>query len=176
MIFGITLNKLDRIKANPNAKINLFTRWQFSRSKIKRYKFVKLKELTLNELVDCEIFIENEQFKEFCTIFVKRKWWQTIYLHELESIVTDYARQKTELIEENDFIFNPPQYGEIEKETTGTELRREFVARFGIWVNVADTVCKGYRVNPKEVGEWSVNDVLFWANYLKGQRIVENVK
>jgi hypothetical protein len=176
MIFGITLSKFERLKSKPDVKLNFFTRWQFGRTKVKRYKFANIQELTFDNFVDCENFIENEQFKEFCTIFVKRKFWQTIYLHEMESSVLEYARQKKELIEENDFIFNPPIYGEPPKPSNGNELRSEFVERFGFWVNVADTICKGFHVNPKEVEKWRVQDVMFWANYLKGQRIVENVK
>lgn len=176
MIFGITLKKFERLKDNPDVKLNFFTRWQFGRTKIKRYKFNNIQDLTFDKFVDCENFIENEQFKEFCSIFVKRKFWQTIYLHELETIVLDYARQKKELIEENDFIFNPPQYGEPTKETIGSELRREFVERYGNYVILMDVVCKGDMTKYKEVEQWKVRDFFFWANYLKGQRIVENVK
>ena len=176
MIFGITLSKFERLKDKPEVKLNFFTRWQFGRTKIKRYKFNNIQDLTFDKFVDCENFIENEQFKEFCSIFVKRKFWQTIYLHELETIVLDYARQKKELIEENDFIFNPPQYGEPTKETIGSELRREFVERYGNYVILMDVVCKGDMTKYKEVEQWKVRDFFFWANYLKGQRIVENVK
>jgi hypothetical protein len=176
MIFGITLKKFERLKDKPEVKLNFFTRWQFGRTKIKRYKFNNIQDLTFDKFVDCENFIENEQFKEFCSIFVKRKFWQTIYLHELETIVLDYARQKKELIEENDFIFNPPQYGEPTKETIGSELRREFVERYGNYVILMDVVCKGDMTKYKSVEQWKVRDFFFWANYLKGQRIVENVK
>jgi hypothetical protein len=176
MIFGIRLSKFERLKDKPEVKLNFFTRWQFGRTKIKRYKFNNIQDLTFDKFVDCENFIENEQFKEFCSIFVKRKFWQTIYLHELETIVLDYARQKKELIEENDFIFNPPQYGEPTKETIGSELRREFVERYGNYVILMDVVCKGDMTKYKEVEQWKVRDFFFWANYLKGQRIVENVK
>jgi hypothetical protein len=176
MIFGITLKKFEQLKDKPEVKLNFFTRWQFGRTKIKRYKFNNIQDLTFDKFVDCENFIENEQFKEFCSIFVKRKFWQTIYLHELETIVLDYARQKKELIEENDFIFNPPQYGEPTKETIGSELRREFVERYGNYVILMDVVCKGDMTKYKEVEQWKVRDFFFWANYLKGQRIVENVK
>lgn len=176
MIYGITLKKLEVLKDKPDLKLNWFTRWQFGRTKIKHYSFNNIKELTFDKFVDCESFIESEQFKEFCTIFVKRKWWQTIYLHEMETIVLEYARQKAELIEENDFIFNPPQYGEPSKETIGSELRTEFVQRYGNWVNIADTVCKGFHISPVKLEKWKLQEVMFWANYLKGQRIVENVK
>ena len=104
MIFGITLNKLEGLKDKPDLKLNWFTRWQFGQTKVKKYELNNIKELAFDKFVDCENFIEIEQFKDFCTIFVKRKWWQTIYLHEMESIILEYARQKAEIIEENDFI------------------------------------------------------------------------
>jgi len=176
MIFGITLKKFEKLKDKQVENLNFFTRWQFGRTKIKRYRFNNIQDLIFDDFVECENFIENEQFKEFCTIFVKRKWWKTIYLHELEAIILEYARQKAELIEENDFIFNPPQYGEPQKQTIGTELRSEFVERFGNYVVLMDVVCKGDMTKYKDVEQWKVRDFLFWANYLKGQKIVENVK
>jgi len=39
-----------------------------------------------------------------------------------------------------------------------------------------DVVCKGVIVNYKDVEQWKVREFFFWANYLKGQKIVENVK
>ncbi len=176
MIFGITLSKFERIKNIPDVKLNWFDRWQFGRTSKRTFEVNDIQELTFDQFVDCENFIENEQFKDFCTIFVKRKWWQTIYLHELESIVLEYASQKAELIEANDFIFNPPQYGEPQKQTIGSELRTEFVERFGNYVVLMDVVCKGDMTKYKEVERWKVRDFFFWANYLKGQKIVENVK
>ena len=176
MIFGITLTKFERIKGKESFNPNFLDRWQFGRNSKRTFKVNDIQELTFDQFVDCENFIENEQFKDFCTIFVKRKWWQTIYLHELEAIVLEYARQKAELIEENDFIFNPPQYGELQKQTIGTELRAEFVERFGNYVVLMDVVCKGDMTKYKEVEQWKVRDFFFWANYLKGQKIVENVK
>ena len=176
MIFGITLTKFERIKNKPDLKLNWFDRWQFGRKPKIKFKVQDIQELTFDKFVDCENFIENEQFKDFCAIFVKRKWWQTIYLHDLEGIILEYARQKTELIEENDFIFNPPQYGEPPKQTIGSELRAEFVERFGNYVVLMDVVCKGDMTKYKEVEQWKVSEFFFWANYLKGQKIVENVK
>ncbi len=176
MIFGITLSKFERIKGKESFNPNFLERWQFGRKPKRTFKVNDIQELTFDQFVDCENFIENEQFKDFCAIFVRRKWWQTIYLHELEAIVLEYARQKAELIEENDFIFNPPQYGEPQKQTISTELRNEFVERFGNYVVLMDVICKGDMTKYKEVEQWKVRDFFFWANYLKGQKIVENVK
>ena len=176
MIFGITLSKFERIKGKESFDPNFLERWQLGRTSKRTFKVNDIQELTFDQFVDCENFIENEQFKDFCTIFVKRKWWQTIYLHSLEAIVLEYARQKAELIEENDFIFNPPIYGEAKPPTNGDQARTEFVERFGNYVVLMDVVCKGDMTKYKEVEQWKVMDFFFWANYLKGQKIVENVK
>jgi len=176
MIFGITLDKFERIKGKEDIKLTWFDRWQFGRTSKRVFKTHEIQDLTFDKFVDCENFIESEQFKDFCSIFVKRKWWQTIYLHELEAIILEYARQKKELIEGNDFIFNPPQYGEPSKESIGSELRNEFVQRYGNYVILMDVVCKGVITQYKDVEQWKVRDFFFWANYLKGQKIVENVK
>lgn len=176
MIFGITLDKFDRIKGKEDIKLTWFDRWQFGRTSKRVFITHDIQDLTFDKFVDCENFIESEQFKEFCSIFVKRKWWQTIYLHELEAIILEYAKQKKELIEENDFIFKPPQYGEPKTPTGGDDLRNEFVQRYGNYVVLMDVVCKGVITQYKEVEQWKVRDFFFWANYLKGQKIVENVK
>ena len=81
-----------------------------------------------------------------------------------------------ELIEDNDFIFNPPQYGEPTKETIGSELRKEFVDRFGNYVVLMDMVCKGDFTRYKSVEQWKVSEFFFWANYLTGQKIVKKIK
>lgn len=176
MIFGITLSKFERIKGNESFNPNFLERWQFGRTSKRTFKTHDIQELTFDKFVDCESFIENEQFKDFCTIFVKRKWWQTIYLHELEKIIIEYAMQKSELMKENDFIFKPPQYGEPQKETIGSELRNEFAQRFGNYVILMDVVMRWANTSYKEVEQWKVREFFFWANYLKGQKIVENVK
>ena len=176
MIFGITLKKFERIKENEDVKLNRFTRWQFGRTSKKTFKVKDIQDMAFGTFVDCENYIENEQFKEFCSIFVRRKFWQIIYIHQLEAIVLEYARQKKVLIEQNDYVFNPPQYGEPTKETVGSELRVEFSERFGNYVILMDVVCKGQVSSYKEIEKWKVSEFFFWANYLKGQKIVETVK
>lgn len=176
MIFGIRLKKFERLKDKPELKLNIITQLQFMVKSNYVFKTNKIQDLTFGDFVDCENFIESEQFNNFCAIFVKRKWWQTIYLHDLEPILLEYAKQKAELIEENDFIFDPPQYGEPQKETIGTELRKDFVERYGSYVILTDVVMKWANVSYKELEKWKVSEFFFWANYLTGQRIIENVK
>ena len=94
----------------------------------------------------------------------------------MASILIDYQQQKEKLYENYPYIFNPPQYGEPEKETIGSELRREFVEEFGNWVVLTDVICKGNLTRYKEVEKWKLSEFLFWANYLTGQKIIENVK
>ena len=176
MIFGISLRKFEMLRDKNFENLDRVSRWQFARTSKRPFKTKKIKDLTFSEFVDCENYLESEQFYEFCAIFVKKFFWQTVYIHDLEPIVKEYSNQKMELIEDNDFIFNPPQYGEPAKETIGSELRKEFVDRFGNYVVLMDMVCKGDFTRYKQVEQWKVSEFFFWANYLTGQKIVEKIK
>jgi hypothetical protein len=101
--------------------------------------------------------------------------YQTVYVHNLRPIVEDFGNQKAALKEKYYYIFDPPQYGEPVKESIGTEVRKDFVNEFGNWVVLMDLVCKD-KSKYKEVEGWKLEEFLFWANYLSGQKIVENVK
>ena len=176
-ILGITLKQFERLKAKgENVKANKWIEILLKRQSQKKFKTRSISEMPFYDFVDCERYLENENFVDFCRIFVKRKWFETIYIHNCKLIIEDYASQKAKLIEENDFIFNPPQYGEIRSETVGDEIRKEFVKRFGNYVVLTDVVCLGDITKYKKVEQWKVSEFFFWANYLKGQRIVENVK
>lgn len=174
MIFGITLDKFERLKTCK--KVSIITKLQLLRTSKYKFKTKDIYKMSFANFVDCENAIENEDFKKFITIFVIKKFYQTVYLHNLELILKDYANQKSKLVEDNDFIFNPPRYGDPPKQTLGSELRSDFVKRFGNWVVLTDLVCKGDITKYKEIEQWTVNDFFFWANYLTGQKIVENVK
>ena len=80
------------------------------------------------------------------------------------------------MFEKYPYISDPPIYGEGVKETMGSELRKDFVTEFGTWVVLTDKVCKGRLVDYKAVEQWNVSEFLFWANYISGQKIIENVK
>jgi hypothetical protein len=64
----------------------------------------------------------------------------------------------------------------MQKETVGSELRKDFVKEFGNYVILTDLICKGQLVNYKKVEKWKLDEFLFWANYLSGQKIIENVQ
>lgn len=176
MIFGISLRKFELLKSKNVEDVDIISRWQFGRKRKRKFKTHNILDLSFADFVDLEFYIENEQFYKFSTIFVKKFFWQTIYINELEDIVKEYARQKALLVEDNDFIFNPPQYGEPQKETIGSELRKDFVQRFGNYVVLMDVVQSWDGTGWKEIEKWTVRDFFFWANYLRGQKILENVK
>lgn len=142
----------------------------------KRWRTVKIKSMPFHLFVDLERFLEESNYIDFCIIFVKKFFWQKIYVHNLYTILEDYGKQKTELFEQYQWVFNPPQYGEMQQETIGTDLRKDFVKEFGSYVVLMDVVCKGDITKYKEVEKWTVEEFLFWANYLSGQKIIENVK
>lgn len=176
--FGITLKHFARLQAQgEKVKVNFWTaRLLNKKPKDGKFKTHDLENLTVSQIVDLERFFFDEDYYNFCRIFVNKYFWQTVYLHNLSFIIEDYAAQKERLKENHPYIFDPPQYGEPEKETIGSELRKEFVEEFGDWVVLTDIVCKGRLADAKKIEKWKVSEFLFWANYLTGQKIVENVK
>ena len=176
MIFGVSLKKFQKIRDDKIEKLSIFDRWQFGRTKKRKFKYNDISDLPFGRFVDCENYLENEDFNNFSLIFVNKYFWQTVYIHELEDIIAEYARQKVELMEQNDFIFNAPQYGEPTKETIGSELRKEFVERFGNYVVLMDVVMGWDKTGYKSIEKWKVSEFFFWANYLTGQKLIEKIK
>jgi len=174
---GITLKHFQKLIASgddvkDNERIENLLQLQSS----KKWKTKLIESMTLETFVDLERFLEDMNYIDFCRIFVLKNFWQTIYVHNLYSIVEDYGNKKAELFENYQYIFNPPQYGEPAKETIGNDLRKEFVIEFGNYVVLTDVICQHQNVSHIEVEKWSVERFLFWANYYSGQKIIENIK
>ena len=177
MIFGITLKRFKQLEEQgDNVKANLLTKILLTRKSKKKFKTFKILDLKFSEFVDCEMFLENGDFKDFCAIFVNKKFYETIYIHNLELIIEDYVKQRAEIFEHYEYCFNPPQYGEPKEPSNGDELRKEFAEYYGNWVIFMDIICKGDLTKYKDIEKWSVRDFLFWVNYIIGQRIIEQVK
>lgn len=177
MIFGITLKHFAKIRAaGEKAKASKRTKRLLIKDSKKAFKTKDILLLSLSEFMECEKYFEDVNYLEFCRIFVVKRFWQTIYLHNMRLILEDWSKQKELLKEENDFIFDPPIYGDPPKETTGSELRIEFVERFGTMAIVMDKICKGDMTRFKEVEKWTVGEFFYWGNYISGQRILENIK
>lgn len=177
MILGITLSHFACLQSKgEQAKASKRTLRLLSKTSEKKFRTHKIEDLTFENFIDLENYLSDQNFNDFCRIFVRKKFWQTVYVHNLPLIMQDFADQKKELFENYYWIFDPPQYGEPEKETPGTEVRKEFVEEFGSWVVLMDKVCRGHLVDYKQVEQWKFGEFLFWANYLSGQRIVENLK
>lgn len=172
MIFGITLTRFQKLLSQgEDAKIDPALLQRISKTKLRTRN---IEDLTFSDFVDLERFFENNDYKNFCRIFVKRKFF--VFLHHMPLVMEDYGNQKKELFKQFLYIFDPPQYGEPQKETIGSELRKEFVEEFGSWVVLMDVACKGRLADYKAVEKWKLGEFLFWANYLTGQKIIENVK
>lgn len=177
MIFGITLSHFAKLQAQgEKVKSNFWINYLLSKKNKDRFKTRRIENLSYSNFVTLENCIEEQNYNDFCAIFVNKYFWQRVYIHNLFHILDNYSKQKTELFEQYPYIFNPPQYGEPAKETIGTELKREFVEEFGNWVILMDVVCKGNFHAYKDIERWKLNEFLFWANYLNGQKIIENVK
>lgn len=142
----------------------------------KKWRTKNIKDLPLHLFIDCERYLEDYNFIDFCAIFVIKYPWQIIKAKHLYSICNDFGKQKAELFEEYTWAFNPPVFGEVSAPTAGDELREDFVKEFGNWAVLIDRVCKNDITKFKEVEQWTVEDFLFWANYLSGQLILANVK
>jgi hypothetical protein len=141
-------------------------------------KFIthNLDTMLFSDFVDLERFLEEMNYIEFCRIFVKKFFWQTIYVHNLFFIIEDYGKKKIELFEKYQYCFNPPQYGEVASATVGSELRQEFVREFGTYTVLTDRICQHQNVNFKQIENWTTEEVFYWANYYSGQKIIENIK
>jgi hypothetical protein len=177
MIFGITLKHFAKLQQQGDkAKGGRRVLKQLERPHVDKFKARQLAELSFSDYVDLKRFYLAEDYLNFCRIFAIVKWWQVIYIHNTGPLMEEFARQTKELTERYYYIFNAPQYGEPAKETIGSELRTEFVAEFGNDVIITDRLCKGRLVDYKEVEKWKTSEVLFWAHYLAGQKIVEDVK
>lgn len=174
MIFGITLKHFARLQSQGDkVKSNFWINRLLLKTSNKKFKTNNIEDLLFADFVDAERFVEEQNYYDFCRIFVKSK---RICIHNMASILIDYKSKKEKLYENYPYIFNPPQYGEPEKETIGSELKKEFVQEFGNWVVLTDVICSKQNVGFKEVERWRVSEFLFWANYYSGQKIVENVK
>jgi hypothetical protein len=177
MIFGITLSHYQKLLAKGEEyKGNFWIAKLLLKQSKKKFKTKDISKMRFGDFVDLENCILDADFKSFCNIFVDKYFWQTVYVHNLKSIVQDFADQKEKLFENYQYIFNPPHYGEITQDTIGSELRKDFVKEFGNYVILTDLVCKGRLVDYKLVEGWKLEEFLFWANYLSGQKIIENVK
>jgi hypothetical protein len=177
MIRGIRLKHYQRIlEQGESAPNNKWITYLLLKQSNKAFKTRDITQMRFVDFVDCERAIEDKDFYNFCRIFVRRKWLQVIYVHNLKLIVEDYAKQKAELIEQYRWVFDPPQFGEPPKETQGSELRKDFVNEFGSYIVLMDLICNTDITRYKEVEQWKLEEFMFWANYKSGQRILETVK
>jgi hypothetical protein len=177
MIFGITLKRFAKLQQQgQNARGSKLTLWLLQRPHVDKFKARQLEDISFSDYVDLKRFYAQEDYLNFCRIFAIVKWWQRVYINHTGPLMQEYARQTKEITEKNYYIFNPPQYGDPAKETIGSELRNDFVLEFGNDAIITDKLCKGNLINYKHVEQWKTSEVLFWANYLAGQKIVEDVK
>jgi len=177
MIFGITLKHFAKLQQQgQNAKGSKLTLWLLQRPHVEKFKARQLNALSFSDYVDLKRFYAQEDYLNFCRIFAIVKWWQVIYIKHTGPLLQEFARQIKELKEINYYVYNPPQYGDPAKETIGSELRNDFVVEFGEDVIITDNVMRWSNCSYKEIEQWKTSDVLFWANYLAGQKIVEDVK
>lgn len=177
MIFGITLKHFAKLQAEgENVKCSKRTLRLIEKKSNKKWRTRDIMEMKVSDYVDLEIYFENLDYIEFCRIFVKRRFYETIYISNMWKILEDFSKQREQMYEKYYYIFNPPVYGDPGQVTMGSELREDFVKEFGNWVVLLDRICKGRLADYKIIENWKMSEFLFWANYLTGQQIVEAVK
>jgi len=172
---GVTLKEFAALQAlGETAAADPLTEELLLKQPDKLHKTKSIEDLTFSDFVDLEKYFIDTDYINFCNIFVIDN--KNVYIHNLWHIVGEFSKQKEELKQKYYYVFDPPIYGEPQKETVGTELRKDFVNEFGPYVVLMDLVCKGDWTKYKEIEQWKVSEFLFVANYLSGQRIIENVK
>ena len=98
MIFGITLKHFARLQAKGDqVKVNWWINRLLCKTSNKKFKTNKIEGLTFNDFLECERFIEEQNYYDFCRIFVKAK---RIYIHNMPLILIDYHQQKQLLWDE----------------------------------------------------------------------------
>jgi hypothetical protein len=169
MVFGITPKRFAKLLKEGKEGV--------MSKQVDKFKVKQLQDLSFSDYVDLKRHFANEDYHNFFRIFVDKKWYQVVYMHHSLAIAAEFKRQKDEIEESNYWIFNPPQYGEPSKESeVSKSLRADFVEEFGNDVIIVDVIMRWSNCSYKEVEQWKVSEVMFWGNYLYGQRIVEGVK
>jgi len=116
MIFGIRLKHYQQLLAQgENAKGNFWINRLLLKQSKKKFSTRNIEQMTVSDFVDAERFLEEYDFYNFSRIFVKKFFWQTVYVHNLKPIVEDFGNQKAALKEKYYYAFDPPQYGEPPK-------------------------------------------------------------
>lgn len=176
-MIGITLKHFAKLsQQGDEVKVNRLTAYLLKKKQVSKFKTRQLEGLSFSDYVDLKRYFDSEDYSNFCRIFVVKKWWQIIYMHHTVAIVEQFGKQKNQLTEKYYYVFDPPIYGDPQKETIGTEVRSEFVQEFGNDVIIMDVLMRWSNCSYKEIEQWKVSEVMFWANYLYGQKIVEGVK
>ena len=98
---------------------------------------------------------------------------------ECIQVITDYAKEVSEIKESFEFIYNPPQLPsstEVNTPTIGDEYRKEFAEMYGGYPSLVFLLCKTFGFTPEQALEMKTQDFLFWGNFLLHQQFVEKIK
>ena len=98
---------------------------------------------------------------------------------ECIEVITEYAKEVTEIKESFEFIYNPPSLPsstEQSNPTIGDEYRKEFAEMYGGYVNLIILLCKTFPYTPEQCLQMRLQDFLFWGNLLMHRQFVENIK
>ena len=142
----------------------------------------KIKDLKAGDFIDLENWFKeiNDEVYDNLEKFYLLLWGYVPKSEEetLEAIKY-FESQKVEIIENYDWIYNPPQMptsSEDKEPTIGDEYRKEFAEYYGSYVEIIFRICSSLNYKPDEVLQMKCEDYLFWGNYLLGKRFCENIK
>lgn len=142
----------------------------------KIFRTRNIENMKVCDFISAERALSNKEFEEFVKLFVLKFPWQKVYVHNLEPICSKFKEQIANFVEIYTYIFGQNNIVSTEITSTGYEKRKDFVSEFGNYVVLMDLVCGGNISNYKKVEQWKVHEFMFWANYLTGQKIIENIK
>jgi len=141
----------------------------------------KITERKTGDFIDLENYFSSMDGNEETIInfFVLLLGRMVTSEEECIEVITEYAKEVTEIKEAFEFIYNPPSLPsstEQSNPTIGDEYRKEFAEMYGGYVELVYLLCGSFKYKPSEVLEMKLQDFLFWGNYLLHKKFVENIK
>ena len=132
-------------------------------------------ERKAGDFIDLENYFKTQNWDKFFVLLSNDIAREETY----EQILKDYIVEVVELKEQFEWIYNPPQMpsnSEEQKQTYGSELRKEFAEHYGGYTELVYLICNGNITKVDKVFKMKTSEFLFWGEYLLRKRIIEQVK
>lgn len=127
--------------------------------------------------IDLETFIKNEDDASFIKMTVKPRLPFLKIPEKLKRfVIALYMIESEEFKKPYDWIYNPPNFNTGGATTIGSIERTNFATHYGGYMELVYICASFENTSPRNVFEWDTSYFLFWAEYLRRKRIVENLK